>query len=130
MYGGSPDGPPIDLSASQALDLGILRLPPRVATRQIHGRVESSSPAGGSIRVRAEDNGTSIRSVEVRRDRTFTLELFEGRTYRIEATHFGWSLDEILTRGMPPRLATGRLELTVDGDSTEELRIPLQPLDR
>jgi hypothetical protein len=129
MYGGSPDASPIDLSMSQALDLGILRLPPRVAKRQIHGRVESPSPAGGSISVSAQDTGSWVRSVEVRPDRTFTLDLFEGRTYRIQVTHFEWPVREMTTRGMPRRLATGTLELTVHGDSTG-LRIPLQPLDR
>jgi hypothetical protein len=129
MYGGSPNASPISLSMSQALDLGILRLPPRVEKRQIHGRVESPGPAGGSIRVSAEDSGSLVRLAEVRPDGTFTLELFEGRTYRIQVTHFEWPLHQMATRGIPRRLGIGTLEITVHGDSTG-LRIPLRLLDR
>ena len=128
MYGGAPDAPPINLSMSQALDLGILRLPPRVAKRQIHGRVESPSPVAGTIHVFAEENGSFVASAVVEPDRSFTLDPFEGRTYRIQAAHFDWPVGQVMTRGIPRRLAKGTIDFRPS--QSNGLRVPLQPLDR
>jgi hypothetical protein len=86
------DGPSIiELGAETHVDVGVLRLPPPSAKRQIAGTVRwSDGRPLGRVRVEVfEDRpgilGSISRMANVGADGEFSTELFEGRTYIVKA---------------------------------------------
>jgi hypothetical protein len=127
----------IELGSGTHIELGVLRLPPSSAKRQIAGTVKwSDGRALRRVRVQVfEDRpgvlGPISRGAEVGADGTFSTELFEGRTYIVKAEAAdprGW-WDTSTDEPIPP-IAVTAMTIKLDGDRQDLLLVLVPARDR
>ena len=128
------DGPSIvEVGTGTHLDLGVLRLPPPRAKRQVAGTVRwSDGRALGQVKVEVSAYrpgmlSASAGTARVGADGAFSLELYEGPTYVVTAAAAdprGW-WDMRIDQPIPP-IATNAVTIKLDGDR-RDLLLVLRP---
>lgn len=128
----------VELASGTHVELGVLRLPPPSAKRQIAGTVRwSDGRALRGVRVKVFEDRSgvlgsiSFRTENVGADGAFSTELFEGRTYIVKAEAAdprGW-WDTSTDEPIPPIAATA-MTIKLEGDRRDLLLVLVPDRDR